>query len=189
MSSPTSAPSGSRWRQPRVTARCKGTIWSSEQQDPGLRLHASDPRLHGQALRRLTRFARPVHDRLTRPLRGIREARIGQPNARRSPLVEQGAHRSPNGNRRAASTQDNGNGRIHDFPVILRARMLAVENVTKRFIISDGAISALEGLSLVVPKGHFVAVIGPSGCGKSTLFNILGGLVDDYQGRVLIDGH
>ena len=67
--------------------------------------------------------------------------------------------------------------------------MLAVENVTKRFVISDGAISALEGLSLAVPKGHFVAVIGPSGCGKSTLFNIIGGLVDDYQGRVLIDGH
>ena len=67
--------------------------------------------------------------------------------------------------------------------------MLAVENVTKRFATSDGAISALEGLSIEVPRGHFVAVIGPSGCGKSTLFNIIGGLVDDYQGRVLIDGH
>lgn len=67
--------------------------------------------------------------------------------------------------------------------------MLAVENITKRFVTSDGAVCALEGLSLEVPRGHFVAVIGPSGCGKSTLFNIIGGLVDDYQGRVLIDGH
>jgi len=33
-----------------------------------------------------------------------------------------------------------------------------------------------------------MAVIGPSGCGKSTLFNIVGGLVDDYQGTVSVAG-
>ncbi len=66
--------------------------------------------------------------------------------------------------------------------------MLAVENLTKRFGAADGGVTALERLSLEVPKGRFVAVIGPSGCGKSTLFNIVGGLVDGYEGRVLIDG-
>ena len=67
--------------------------------------------------------------------------------------------------------------------------MLAVENVTKRFATADGGVTAVESLSLQVPKGRFVAVIGPSGCGKSTLFNIIGGLVDGYDGRVAIDGH
>ena len=67
--------------------------------------------------------------------------------------------------------------------------MLAVENVTKRFATADGGVTAVQSLSLQVPKGRFVAVIGPSGCGKSTLFNIIGGLVDGYDGRVAIDGH
>jgi NitT/TauT family transport system ATP-binding protein len=66
--------------------------------------------------------------------------------------------------------------------------MLAVDNVTKRFASAGGSLTALENLSLQVAKGRFVAVIGPSGCGKSTLFNMIGGLVDGYQGRVLIDG-
>jgi len=66
--------------------------------------------------------------------------------------------------------------------------MLVVENMTKRFPTADGSLTAVENLSLQVPKGRFVAVIGPSGCGKSTLFNIIGGLVDGYEGRVLIDG-
>ena len=66
--------------------------------------------------------------------------------------------------------------------------MLTVENLTKHFHAADGGVTALERLSLDVPRGRFVAVIGPSGCGKSTLFNIVGGLVDGYEGRVTIDG-
>jgi NitT/TauT family transport system ATP-binding protein len=41
---------------------------------------------------------------------------------------------------------------------------------------------------LDVREGEFVSVIGPSGCGKSTLFNIIGGLIDQFEGTVLIDG-
>ena len=67
--------------------------------------------------------------------------------------------------------------------------MLAVENLTKRFVTPEGVITAVEGVSIEVPKGRFVSLIGPSGCGKSTLFNVIGGLLDDYEGRVLIDGH
>jgi NitT/TauT family transport system ATP-binding protein len=67
--------------------------------------------------------------------------------------------------------------------------VLAVENLTKRFATPEGAITAVEGVSLEVPKGRFVALIGPSGCGKSTLFNVIGGLLDGYDGRVLIDRH
>ncbi len=66
--------------------------------------------------------------------------------------------------------------------------MLAVDELTQRFAVAGGELTALERFSLHVPKGRFVAVIGPSGCGKSTLFNIVGGLLEGYQGRVRIDG-
>jgi NitT/TauT family transport system ATP-binding protein len=39
-------------------------------------------------------------------------------------------------------------------------------------------------VSFDVAPGEFVSLIGPSGCGKSTLFNIIGGLLGDYEGRV-----
>jgi NitT/TauT family transport system ATP-binding protein len=54
----------------------------------------------------------------------------------------------------------------------------------------DGArpVTALDGVALKVRDGEFVSVIGPSGCGKSTLFGIVGGLIDGYEGRVLLDG-
>jgi NitT/TauT family transport system ATP-binding protein len=65
-----------------------------------------------------------------------------------------------------------------------RSAALAVEALSKRF----GDLRAIESVSFAVKKGEFVALIGPSGCGKSTLFNIIGGLIDDYSGRVLVDG-
>jgi NitT/TauT family transport system ATP-binding protein len=65
-----------------------------------------------------------------------------------------------------------------------RSAALAVEALSKRF----GDLRAIESVSCAVKKGEFVALIGPSGCGKSTLFNIIGGLIDDYSGRVLVDG-
>jgi NitT/TauT family transport system ATP-binding protein len=67
--------------------------------------------------------------------------------------------------------------------------MLKVERLTKHFPSPEGSVSALEDFSLEVREGHFAAVIGPSGCGKSTLFNIIGGLLEDWSGQVLIDGH
>ncbi len=49
-------------------------------------------------------------------------------------------------------------------------------------------VRALDGLSLEVADGEFVAVVGPSGCGKTTLLNILAGLVRPTAGRILVDG-
>ncbi|MDQ6620181.1 MAG: ABC transporter ATP-binding protein [Pseudomonadota bacterium] len=65
---------------------------------------------------------------------------------------------------------------------------LEVEDITKRFITPEGTVTAVDHLSLHVPPGEFLSVIGPSGCGKSTLFNIIGGLVGDYEGRVSVGG-
>jgi NitT/TauT family transport system ATP-binding protein len=67
-------------------------------------------------------------------------------------------------------------------------RLLDVEHVTKRFTTADGVIIAVEDMSFGVAPGEFVSIIGPSGCGKSTLFNVIGGLLGDYEGRVTVAG-
>src|SRR5262245_9199891 len=61
--------------------------------------------------------------------------------------------------------------------------ILVVDNIVKRFETPDGVLTALDDVSLTVAPGEFLGVIGPSGCGKSTLFNVIGGLVDGYEGR------
>ena len=66
--------------------------------------------------------------------------------------------------------------------------LLAVEHLTKRFETPDGSLLAIDDVSLDVREGEFVGVIGPSGCGKSTLFNIIGGLIEDYDGRITVNG-
>ncbi len=66
--------------------------------------------------------------------------------------------------------------------------ILVVDDIVKRFETPEGAITAVDHVSLTVKPGEFVSLIGPSGCGKSTLFNVIGGLVDGYQGRVSVAG-
>ncbi len=66
--------------------------------------------------------------------------------------------------------------------------LLAVEHLTKRYVTRDGAVTAVDDMSFTVAQGAFVSIIGPSGCGKSTLFNVIGGLVGDYEGRVTVEG-
>ena len=66
--------------------------------------------------------------------------------------------------------------------------ILVVDDIVKRFETPDGVLTALDHVSLGVAPGEFVGVIGPSGCGKSTLFNIIGGLLDGYEGRVTVAG-
>ena len=61
---------------------------------------------------------------------------------------------------------------------------LVVESVAKNF----DRFAALNGVSLSVPKGAFLALLGPSGSGKTTLLRILGGLEFADMGRVQFDG-
>jgi NitT/TauT family transport system ATP-binding protein len=68
------------------------------------------------------------------------------------------------------------------------AGILVVDDIVKKFDTPEGPLTALERVSLSVRPGEFLAVIGPSGCGKSTLFNIIGGLIDGYQGAVTVGG-
>ena len=66
--------------------------------------------------------------------------------------------------------------------------ILVVENIVKLFETQDGVLTAVDDVSFNVMPGEFLSVIGPSGCGKSTLFNVMGGLLDGYEGRVMVGG-
>src|SRR6476660_8496493 len=66
--------------------------------------------------------------------------------------------------------------------------LLVVDDLAKEFRTPEGSLTALERIAFAVREGEFVSIIGPSGCGKSTLFNIIGGLIDRFHGRVTIAG-
>lgn len=63
-----------------------------------------------------------------------------------------------------------------------------IENVVKKFNTRKGEVVALNGANFDINENEFVCVVGPSGCGKSTLLNIIGGLEEPTEGRVLVDG-
>ena len=65
---------------------------------------------------------------------------------------------------------------------------LKTENLEKVFRTDLVETVALNGVSIDVNDGEFVAVMGPSGCGKSTLLNILGLLDNPTSGSYRIDG-
>ena len=67
--------------------------------------------------------------------------------------------------------------------------MIRARDIVKQYRDGDGTeVRVLDGLSLDVAQGDFVAVVGPSGSGKSTLLHLLGGLDVHYQGDVEVAG-
>lgn len=66
--------------------------------------------------------------------------------------------------------------------------MIEIEDLRKVYIMGEEEVPALDGISLTIARGEYVAVIGPSGSGKSTLMNILGGLDRPTSGRYSFEG-
>ena len=64
--------------------------------------------------------------------------------------------------------------------------MIQVERATKRFE-GKRSVTALEEVTLTIPRGEMVSIMGQSGSGKSTLLNLVGGLDRATAGDVLID--
>ena len=65
--------------------------------------------------------------------------------------------------------------------------MIDLGRVTKRFE-GKRQVTALDAVTLSIPRGQMVSIVGPSGSGKSTLLNLIGGLDRPTSGEVRIDG-
>jgi len=66
--------------------------------------------------------------------------------------------------------------------------LIQIKNITKRYQRHNGAINAVDNLSLDISKGSFVTITGASGSGKTTLLLILGGLLLPTSGKMIYDG-
>lgn len=62
-------------------------------------------------------------------------------------------------------------------------------DVKKTYRQGKVEVKALNGVSLTIEKGAFVALAGPSGSGKTTMLNIIGGLDLADSGRIMVDGN
>lgn len=55
--------------------------------------------------------------------------------------------------------------------------------------VSFGKTRILTGMELTIEEGELISIVGPYGSGKTTFLKALAGLLDDYLGEILIDGH
>jgi iron(III) transport system ATP-binding protein len=76
---------------------------------------------------------------------------------------------------------------IRYSPFALKANMLIVENLHKRFQAAGGSeVRAVDGVSLSIPSGQILTLLGPSGCGKTTTLRCVAGLERPDSGRIVL---
>ncbi len=66
--------------------------------------------------------------------------------------------------------------------------VIHIRDVTRHYQMGPTTVKAIDGVSLDISQGEFVAIIGPSGSGKSTLMNIIGCLDSPTAGSYLLNG-
>lgn len=67
--------------------------------------------------------------------------------------------------------------------------VISVNNLTKTYSVGKTKLNALNGVTLNIHKGEFIALTGASGSGKSTLLQLIGGLDKPTSGSVIVNGH
>ena len=66
--------------------------------------------------------------------------------------------------------------------------IVSLSDVRREYPVGADRVHALQGVSLAVEKGDYIAIVGPSGCGKSTLLNLIGVIDNPTSGTVTIAG-
>ncbi len=66
--------------------------------------------------------------------------------------------------------------------------LIETRDLWKTYVMGDEEIHALKGVSIVIERGEYVAIMGPSGSGKSTLMNLIGCLDTPSKGTYLLNG-
>jgi putative ABC transport system ATP-binding protein len=74
------------------------------------------------------------------------------------------------------------------MPDLLMPQLIRTQGLTKVYRIGEHVVRALDGVSLDIAQGEFIAVMGPSGSGKSTFVNMLGCLDRPTSGEYLLGG-
>lgn len=69
------------------------------------------------------------------------------------------------------------------------AALIEATGLLKLYRMGEETVRALDGVSFVIPRGDYCAIVGPSGSGKSTLMNIVGGLDTPSGGKITIAGN
>ena len=66
--------------------------------------------------------------------------------------------------------------------------LVSLREVRRDYALGAERVHALQGVTLDVERGDYVAIVGPSGCGKSTLLNLIGVIDQPTSGTVAIEG-
>ncbi|HWR21246.1 MAG TPA: ATP-binding cassette domain-containing protein, partial [Verrucomicrobiae bacterium] len=66
--------------------------------------------------------------------------------------------------------------------------MIRLQQVAKIYSLGKVEVRALDGVTLTIEQGEFVALVGPSGCGKTTLLNLMAGIDRPTSGEVWLEG-
>ena len=70
----------------------------------------------------------------------------------------------------------------------MQKNFVMFENVYKRYKMGEVTITAADGVSFSIDEGEFAVVVGLSGAGKTTVLNILGGIDNCDEGRIVVGG-
>lgn len=77
---------------------------------------------------------------------------------------------------------------MFSYKKTMAKKLIEITGLKKFYTVGTQTIKALQGVSLTIHKGEYVAIMGPSGSGKSTLMNLIGALDTPTHGTYILNG-